>query len=90
MMGYNWYLDGKLKKRANTFNDFVDVARHLVKEKYVATGNISISGRCAGRELMGAAVVQVPKLLGSVNLAVPFVDILNTMLDATLPLTPPE
>ena len=90
MMGYNWYLDGKLKKRTNTFNDFVDVARHLVDEKYVAAGNISISGRSAGGELMGAVVIQAPDLWRSVNLGVPFVDVLNTMLDATLPLTPPE
>lgn len=90
MMGYNWYLDGKLKKRTNAFNDFVDVARYLVKEKYVAAGNISISGRSAGGELMGAAVIQAPELWRSVNLGVPFVDVLNTMLDATLPLTPPE
>ncbi|MFT6409094.1 MAG: oligopeptidase B, partial [Arenicella sp.] len=90
MMGYNWYLDGKLEKRTNAFNDFVDVARYLVKEQYVAAGNISISGRSAGGELMGAAVIQAPELWRSVNLGVPFVDVLNTMLDATLPLTPPE
>lgn len=90
MMGYNWYLDGKLKKRTNAFNDFVDVARYLVDEKYVAAGNISISGRSAGGELMGAAVIQAPELWRSVNLGVPFVDVLNTMLDASLPLTPPE
>ena len=90
MMGYNWYLDGKLDKRTNTFNDFVDVATHLVKENYVAAGNISISGRSAGGELMGAAVIQAPDLWRSVNLGVPFVDVLNTMLDASLPLTPPE
>lgn len=90
MMGYQWYLDGKLKKRINTFNDFVDVARHLVKENYVAAGNISISGRSAGGELMGAAVVQAPELWRSVTLGVPFVDVLNTMLDQSLPLTPPE
>lgn len=90
MMGYNWYLDGKLKKRENTFNDFVDVAKHLVKENYVSAGNISISGRSAGGELMGAAVIQAPDLWRSVNLGVPFVDVLNTMLDASLPLTPPE
>ena len=90
MMGYNWYLDGKLEKRTNTFNDFVDVARYLVDEKYVAAGNISISGRSAGGEVMGAAVIQSPELWRSVNLGVPFVDVLNTMLDASLPLTPPE
>lgn len=90
MLGYQWYLDGKLKKRTNTFNDFVDVANHLIAEKYVAAGNISISGRSAGGELMGAAVIQAPQLWRSVNLGVPFVDVLNTMLDASLPLTPPE
>ena len=90
MLGYQWYLDGKLDKRTNTFNDFVDVANYLVKEKYVAAGNISASGRSAGGELMGAVTIQAPKMWRSVNLGVPFVDVLNTMLDATLPLTPPE
>ena len=90
MMGYQWYLDGKLEKRTNTFNDFVDVARHLIAEDYVAEGNISTAGRSAGGELMGAVVIQAPELWRSVILGVPFVDVLNTMLDATLPLTPPE
>lgn len=90
MMGYQWYLDGKLKKRTNTFNDFVDVARGLIDKKYVAAGNISVSGRSAGGELMGAVTLQAPDLWRSVNLGVPFVDVLNTMLDASLPLTPPE
>ncbi|MBS9778235.1 MAG: S9 family peptidase [Gammaproteobacteria bacterium] len=90
MMGYQWYLDGKLKKRTNTFNDFVDVGRYLVAENYVAEGNISIAGRSAGGELMGAVVIQTPELWRSVNLGVPFVDVLNTMLDGSLPLTPPE
>lgn len=89
-MGYQWYLDGKLEKRTNTFNDFVDVAKYLVEENYTQAGNISISGRSAGGELMGAAVVQAPELFSSAMLGVPFVDVLNTMLDASLPLTPPE
>ena len=89
-MGYQWYLDGQLTKRENTFNDFVDVARGLVAEKYTRQGNISISGRSAGGELMGAAVIRAPELWSGVVLGVPFVDVLNTMLDATLPLTPPE
>ena len=89
-MGYQWYLDGKLDKRTNTFSDFVDVAKHLIDEKYVAKGNISIKGGSAGGELMGAVVNQTPELWRSVTLAVPFVDVLNTMLDETLPLTPPE
>jgi oligopeptidase B len=90
MLGHQWYLDGKLEKRTSTFNDFVDVARHLVSEKYVEAGNISISGRSAGGELMGAVTLQTPELWSSVTLGVPFVDVLNTMLDANLPLTPPE
>ena len=89
-MGYQWYLDGKLDKRTNTFNDFVDVARFLIDKRYVAKGNISITGRSAGGELMGAAVIQAPELWRSVTLGVPFVDVLNTMLDDSLPLTPPE
>ncbi|MFA3792586.1 S9 family peptidase [Aliiglaciecola sp. SL4] len=90
ILGYKWYLDGKLEKRNNAFNDFVDAARYLVKEKYVSEGNISISGRSAGGELMGAVTNQAPELWRSVTLGVPFVDVLNTMLDASLPLTPPE
>ncbi len=90
MLGHQWYLDGKLEKRTNTFNDFVDVARYLVSEKYVEAGNISVSGRSAGGELMGAVTIQAPELWRSVTLGVPFVDVLNTMLDASLPLTPPE
>lgn len=90
MLGHQWYLDGKLDKRNNTFNDFVDVARHLVTKNYVSEGNISISGRSAGGELMGAVTIQDPELWRSVTLGVPFVDVLNTMLDASLPLTPPE
>ena len=90
MLGYQWYLDGKLDKRTNTFHDFVDVGKFLAAEKYTSAGNISISGRSAGGELMGAAVIQAPELWRSVNLGVPFVDVLNTMLDESLPLTPPE
>jgi oligopeptidase B len=89
-MGYQWYLDGKLDKRTNTFNDFIDVAEHLIEDGYVAKGNISIEGGSAGGEVMGVVVNQAPELWRSATLAVPFVDVLNTMLDATLPLTPPE
>ena len=90
MLGYQWYLDGKLEKRENTFNDFVDVGMALIKLGYSSKNNISISGRSAGGELMGAAVIQSPELWRSVILGVPFVDVLNTMLDESLPLTPPE
>ncbi|WP_232842807.1 S9 family peptidase [Psychrosphaera ytuae] len=89
-MGYSWYLDGKMDERENAFNDFVDVAKHLVKEGYTSKGNISIAGGSAGGEMMGAVTIQAPEMWRSVSLMVPFVDVLNTMLDATLPLTPPE
>ncbi|MCJ9430569.1 S9 family peptidase [Kordiimonas marina] len=89
-LGYGWYEAGKLEHRTNTFNDFVDVARYLEAEGYAAEGGISISGGSAGGELMGAVVNQAPELFKGAVLHVPFVDVLNTMLDADLPLTPIE
>ena len=89
-LGRRWYLAGKLEERTNTFNDFVDVAKGLIALGYTAAGKISASGGSAGGELMGAAVNQAPELFGAVVAHVPFVDVLNTMLDATLPLTPGE
>ena len=85
-----WYADGKLEARTNTFNDFVDVARGLIEAGYTAPGRVTISGGSAGGELMGAAVNQSPELFGAVVAHVPFVDVLNTMLDDELPLTPIE
>ena len=89
-LGYHWYEAGKLDRRTNTFNDFVDVARHLVAQGYVREGRIAIAGGSAGGQLMGAVVNQAPDLWGAVAAHVPFVDVLNTMLDDTLPLTPIE
>ena len=89
-LGQQWYLDGKLDKRANTFNDFVDVAKGLVANGWTSPGRIVIAGRSAGGELMGAVVNSNPDLWGAVIADVPFVDVLNTMLDADLPLTPGE
>ncbi|MEG3176665.1 S9 family peptidase [Sphingomonas sp. RB3P16] len=89
-LGQQWYLDGKLEKRANTFNDFVDVAKGLIAGGWTSTGKIAIAGRSAGGELMGAVVNSDPELWGAVIADVPFVDVLNTMLDAELPLTPGE
>ena len=89
-MGYQWFLDGKLTKRTNTFNDFVDVAKGLVAAKFTKAGRIAINGGSAGGELMGAVVNSNPELWGAVIADVPFVDVLNTMLDDTLPLTPGE
>jgi len=89
-MGYQWYLDGKLKKRKNTFNDFVDAGRGLIDMGYTAEGKITASGGSAGGELMGAVANQAPELFGAIVAHVPFVDVLNTMLDESLPLTPGE
>ncbi len=89
-LGQQWYLDGKLDKRTNTFTDFVDVAKGLIDLGYAAKGRISISGGSAGGELMGAVINSDPDLWGAVVAHVPFVDVLNTMLDDSLPLTPGE
>ncbi|MCL6699130.1 S9 family peptidase [Sphingomonas sp. NSE70-1] len=89
-LGYQWFLDGKLKNRTNAFNDFVDVTRGLIAEGYAKAGRVAAQGGSAGGELMGAAVNQAPELYGAVVADVPFVDVLNTMLDDTLPLTPGE
>ncbi|MEO5707612.1 MAG: S9 family peptidase [Alteraurantiacibacter sp.] len=89
-LGRRWYLQGKTEQRTNTFNDFVDVARGLIERGLTAQGQISASGRSAGGELMGAVVNQAPELFGAVVAGVPFVDVLNTMLDESLPLTPGE
>ncbi len=89
-LGYHWYEGGKLDKRTNTFNDFVDVARNLIEQGYSSPGRVTISGGSAGGELMGAVVNQAPELFGAVAAHVPFVDVLNTMLDDELPLTPIE
>ncbi len=89
-LGREWYLQGKMTARTNTFNDFVDVGRALVQRGYTAEGRISASGGSAGGELMGAVVNQAPELFGAVVAHVPFVDVLATMLDETLPLTPGE
>ncbi|HWT11920.1 MAG TPA: S9 family peptidase [Allosphingosinicella sp.] len=89
-LGYQWYLDGKLDRRTNTFNDFVDSARGLIARGYASAGNIAIQGGSAGGELMGAVINSDPELWGAVVADVPFVDVLNTMLDDTLPLTPGE
>ncbi|HEY5710423.1 MAG TPA: S9 family peptidase [Allosphingosinicella sp.] len=89
-MGYGWYLNGTNTHRTNTFNDFVDAARGLIARNYTAAGQIAIQGGSAGGELMGAVVNSDPELWGAVVADVPFVDVVNTMLDDTLPLTPGE
>ncbi len=89
-LGRAWYKAGKLERRTNTFTDFVDVARGLIERGFTSAGKISISGGSAGGELMGAVINSDPALWGAVVADVPFVDVLATMLDASLPLTPGE
>jgi oligopeptidase B len=86
-LGYHWYEAGKLDRRTNTFNDAIDVARALVADGYTAAGRIAIMGGSAGGTLVGAVVNDAPELFGAAVAQVPFVDVLNTMLDAELPLT---
>jgi oligopeptidase B len=88
--GFSWYEDGKMEKKANTFKDFIAAADHLVTEKYTSYDNIIAEGGSAGGMLMGAIANMAPEKFAGIIAAVPFVDVLNTMLDDTLPLTPPE
>ncbi len=89
-LGQQWQLDGKLKKRANTFNDFVDSAKGLIELGFAKPGRIVAAGGSAGGELMGVVVNTNPELWGAIAAHVPFVDVLNTMQDESLPLTPGE
>jgi oligopeptidase B len=89
-LGYDWFLQGKLQQRTNSFNDFVDVAKGLIAAKFTSAGRIGINGGSAGGELVGVVVNSNPDLWGAAVADVPFVDVLNTMLDETLPLTPGE
>ena len=89
-LGQQWQLDGKLDKRWNAFTDFVDVAKGLCDLGYSAPGKVCAAGGSAGGELMGVVVNTDPQLWGAIAAHVPFVDVLNTMLDDTLPLTPGE
>jgi oligopeptidase B len=88
--GYAWYEDGKRAKKTNTFTDFIAVARHLVREGFTSHDRIVAHGGSAGGMLMGAVANMAPEAFGGIIAEVPFVDVLTTMLDATLPLTPPE
>lgn len=89
-LGRAWYRAGKGEARNNTFNDFVDVAEGLIERGYGAAGRVAISGGSAGGELMGVVMNRAPELWGAIVAQVPFVDVLQTMLDESLPLTPIE
>ena len=88
--GWGWFLDGRGFKKTNTFTDFIASAEHLVAAGYGTAGRIAAYGGSAGGMLMGAITNLRPDLWGAIIAAVPFVDVLNTMSDTTLPLTPPE
>jgi oligopeptidase B len=88
--GRHWYKTGKMEHKTNTFRDFISVARHLITAGFTRQGNIVAQGGSAGGMLMGAAANMAPELFKGIVAEVPFVDVLTTMLDDTLPLTPPE
>ncbi|WP_020086373.1 S9 family peptidase [Hyphomicrobium zavarzinii] len=88
--GYHWYTDGKLDKKLNTFTDFIASGEHLVAQGLTKRGRIVANGGSAGGMLMGVVANMAPDLFLGIIADVPFVDVLNTMLDKDLPLTPPE
>ncbi|MGZ6013239.1 MAG: S9 family peptidase, partial [Caulobacteraceae bacterium] len=88
--GWGWFLDGRKDRKKNSFTDFVDCAEHLIEEGYGKAGRIVAYGGSAGGMLMGAVANMRPDLWAGIIAAVPFVDVLNTMSDTDLPLTPPE
>jgi len=89
-LGFKWYEDAKFLNKKRTFNDFIDCAKSLIEKKYTKRGNIVISGGSAGGLLIGNAINEAPELFKAAVANVPFVDVLNTMLDDSLPLTPGE
>lgn len=88
--GYAWYDEGKREKKENTFHDFISAARYLVSEGFTSHDRLVAQGGSAGGMLMGAVANMAPDAFAGIIAEVPFVDVLTTMLDATLPLTPPE
>ena len=89
-LGWDWYEQGKLLNKMNTFTDFIDCANYLIGQGYTTRGNIAAAGGSAGGMLMGAVANMEPGLFRAIVAHVPFVDVLNTMLDDTLPLTTME
>lgn len=89
-MGRQWYEDGKMMKKKNTFTDFIDCGQFLIDQKYTSLGHLYAEGGSAGGLLMGAVINMAPDLWNGVVAAVPFVDVVNTMLDESIPLTTNE
>jgi len=88
--GRPWYEDGKMFNKMNTFTDFIDCSKYLIQENYTSADHLFAMGGSAGGLLMGAVVNLAPELFKGVVAAVPFVDVINTMLDGTIPLTSNE
>lgn len=86
-LGEEWYDDGKMMKKINTFTDFIACAEYVVKEKYTSKEKLAIQGASGGGLLIGAVLNMRPNLFKVAHMAVPFVDVINTMLDESLPLT---
>lgn len=89
-MGRKWYEDGKMLKKKNTFNDFIDVSKYLIENEYTSAEHLYAMGGSAGGLLMGVIINEAPELYKGVIAQVPFVDVLTTMLDDTIPLTTGE
>jgi oligopeptidase B len=89
-MGRQWYEDGKLLKKKNTFTDFIDSSKFLIAQKYTSPEHLYAMGGSAGGLLMGAVINMNPELYHGVIAAVPFVDVITTMLDDSIPLTTSE
>jgi len=89
-MGRQWYEDGKMQHKMNTFNDFIDCAQYFVDQKYTSPDHLYAMGGSAGGLLMGAIVNMAPELFNGVIAAVPFVDVVSTMMDESIPLTTNE
>jgi oligopeptidase B len=89
-MGRQWYDDGKMMHKMNTFHDYIDVAEDLVRQRYTSADRLVANGGSAGGLLMGAVANMRPDLFRAVVADVPFVDVINTMMDASLPLTAQE
>ena len=89
-LGRNWYENGKLLHKKNTFNDFISCAKHLIANSYTSKDHLFASGGSAGGLLMGAIINKSPELFKGIIASVPFVDVVTTMLDDSIPLTTGE
>ena len=89
-LGRQWYEDGKILKKKNTFTDFIDCSKYVIEQKYTSTAHLYAEGGSAGGLLMGAIVNLAPELYNGIIAQVPFVDVMTTMLDDTIPLTTGE